>query len=738
MPRHAGTLEGYGILRLPPRREESVRDAGAADRPAWTSAPDPGPETAAPPAELRPLKLEAVADAEGRHLWNAFVDRHHHLGYRRPFGAHVRHFVTDRQGRRLGCLLSGAAAKSLPCGDRWIGWSDRVRGRRRHLMVVNSRFLVFPWVVSKNLASPVPGMAARRLPDGRERLHGWRPVLRGTLKDGTRFRASCQRAASRERVGGTAAGRGKPVKGVHVMPLDPACRGILRGGREAAGPKPPARAGRGRSAASDRRSGRRFGTPGAAATSVAARGDARWRKRRRVLDSLPVMPVVLRPVAAPRGQGYRTTLCGPWARCAAAGVAPPQAEPPAASTACAARDRPAGAAFRRPRAGILASAPDPTPWKGRRVLAVDGWRTALPREAAARGFRVADGAHHAQGMVSVPCRLRGRIPVDLHLPGHGNGRLAALTHPGRAAEGDVTVHHRGYRSFAMALAHAERGPGSVFRPRKAAGPVSDAFIAPSGTDRTVTPGAPRDGPSLRGRTLRVRRVRYTAGDTGYRLATSLPDSRRHRIQPLPDLHHGRWGTGEMYRTGKSATGWFHAKSVRGVRQEPCAALTRVRLSAPVSLARRQGSASSRVSLLRFRPARGGVPGVAPAITVTKAPAPGVPGPVRSLRHPLPTLHGARCHAPCRARFRPAGRAFAGREPDPPDHGERFQVILSSFPGPGLAQCGSRMVSFGASLAFLPRITRRARPAPPGGSRWRIAAASRCRGGPRPATARPRP
>ncbi len=583
------------------------------------------------------------------------MDRHHCLGYRRPFGARVRHFVTDRQGRRLGCLLSGAAAKALPCRDRWVGWSDRVRDRRRHLMVVNSRFLVFPWVVSKNLASPVPGMAARRLADGRERLHGWRPVLCGTFVDGTRFRASCQRAASRERVGGTAAGRGKPVKGVHVMPLDPACRGILRGGREAGDPKPPTRAGRGRSAASDRRFGRRFGTPGAAATSVAARGDARWRKRRRVFDSLPVMPVVIRPVAAPRGQGYRTTLCGPWEQCAAAGVAPPQAEPPAASTACAARDRPAGAAFRRPRAGILASAPDPTPWKGRRILAVDGWRIALPREPADQGFRVADGAHHAQGMVSVLYRLRDRIPVDLHLSAHGNGRLAALTHPGRAAEGDVTVHHRGYRSFAMALAHAERGPGFVFRIQGNANPVSDAFIAPSGTDRTVTPGAPRDGPSLRGRTLRVRLVRYVAGDTEFRLATSLLDSRRHRIQPLPDLHHGRWGTGEMYRSGKSVIGDLHARSERGVRQEIYAAFV------PRTPARRLSSRCD------ADPDAGGGEDGLPAMRANSGTAC-----ASSERRPGPCSPGrpARSGTPSRGSWPGCHAASSGRRPDAATRGNR--------------------------------------------------------------------
>ncbi len=47
--------------------------------------------------------------------------------------------------------------------------------------------------------------------------------------------------------------------------------------------------------------------------------------------------------------------------------------------------------------------------------------------------------------------------------------------------------------------------------------------------------------------------------------------------------HGRRGIEEMYRSGKSVTGWFHARSERGVRQEPCAAFT------PVTLARRFSS-----------------------------------------------------------------------------------------------------------------------------------------------------
>ena len=108
---------GSRILKLPPKREDSVRNMKAVDAPAWTSASDPQPEIAAPLADLRPLRVEPVTDTEDRQLWNAFVDSHHYLGYRRPFGAHVRYFVTDLDGRRLGCVLFEAATKTLPCRD---------------------------------------------------------------------------------------------------------------------------------------------------------------------------------------------------------------------------------------------------------------------------------------------------------------------------------------------------------------------------------------------------------------------------------------------------------------------------------------------------------------------------------------------------------------------------------------------------------------------------------------------
>ena len=45
-----------------------------------------------------------------------------------------------------------------------------------------------------------------------------------------------------------------------------------------------------------------------------------------------------------------------------------------------------------------------------------------------------------------------------------------------------------------------------------------------------------------------------------------------------------------------------------------------------------------------------------------------------LRYPLPTLHERRHRHPCKARFRLAGCAFAGRESNPLERDERFQII----------------------------------------------------------------
>ena len=54
------------------------------------------------------------------------------------------------------------------------------------------------------------------------------------------------------------------------------------------------------------------------------------------------------------------------------------------------------------------------------------------------------------------------------------------------------------------------------------------------------------------------------------------------------------------------------------------------------------------------------------------------GSVTRLWHPLPTLQESCCHHPCKARFRRAGLAFAGRASNPLDRCKRFHSIHPPF------------------------------------------------------------
>ena len=106
------------------------------------------------------LALEPAFGKAAAAEWTELVDRHHYLGYASPIGQYMRCFVVDASGRRLGCLMFEASG-ALACRDAWIGWTAKQRDAGLSLVARNSRFLVFPWVEVKNLASRSLALAAR-------------------------------------------------------------------------------------------------------------------------------------------------------------------------------------------------------------------------------------------------------------------------------------------------------------------------------------------------------------------------------------------------------------------------------------------------------------------------------------------------------------------------------------------------------------------------------------------------
>ena len=162
-------------------------------------------------SEFEPIEIEAVRKSDDIHLWNEYIQRYHILRYKRPFGAHQRYFIVSRvQGgyRRLGCLLFAASAWALADRDHWIGWNEADRSQRLNLIVNNTRFLIFPWVKVKNLASKALSLAVRQVPIDWQERYGFTPVLLETFVDIAQYQGTCYKAANWMLLGETS-GRGR-------------------------------------------------------------------------------------------------------------------------------------------------------------------------------------------------------------------------------------------------------------------------------------------------------------------------------------------------------------------------------------------------------------------------------------------------------------------------------------------------------------------------------------------------
>ena len=387
-------LEALGILTLPERRERG----GRRGPPVRTEAGEPGEPVDAPLRDLEPVTLEVAAGGRDLAEWTELVDRYHPRGYRSPIGCHLAYFVLDRSGRRLGCLMFESSG-ALPARDAWIGWTERERDAGLQRVLRHSRFLVFPWVRVRNLASRSLSLAARRIADDWHRRWGVRPLLAETFVDPQEQEGSCYRAAGWTEIGATAsraprvcdrAGAGRPGSAARRTEGDGA----------QAGPRPGKRA----DAAG------MWSAVAAAAARTAERHDREWRVRRRLVGTFLVVLFVLRLVFG-TGRSYGEALAEIWESARRMGVALPQDRPVTPGAMSRARAKVDPEVFRELHREILAQAPDRPLWKGRRVFGVDGAKINLPRPLVEAGYATpGDHAHYPQGLVSCLYELEPRLP----------------------------------------------------------------------------------------------------------------------------------------------------------------------------------------------------------------------------------------------------------------------------------------------------------------------------------------
>ena len=230
-------LDEKGAIRLPVcRKQYANRGAAKVQR---TGKADIQPTISAKLKELSPILLARVDSQKQRQLWYEYVDRYHYLGYQLPFGAQLRYFIKAGATHDiLGCFQFSSPAWKMAPRERWIGWTDEQRKVNLQKIINNSRFLIFPWVEVKNLASSALALAVKTVPDDWQRCYGYRPVLMETLVDRKRFKGTCYKAANWIQMGKTT-GRGRmdrdnnqqgaAVKEIYVYPLTSRFRQELAG-----------------------------------------------------------------------------------------------------------------------------------------------------------------------------------------------------------------------------------------------------------------------------------------------------------------------------------------------------------------------------------------------------------------------------------------------------------------------------------------------------------------------------
>jgi len=214
-------MESDGLIVLPSRKG---RQGLPKRQNQWSLFTGPGMEIT---SSADQLEIETdIVDKNESSLWNEYIERYHYLGYTPLPGAQMRYFV--RSGNDIIALLGfGASAWKTAPRDNFIGWTRGQREKNLQLIVNNNRFLILPWIKSKNLASRILSLISRRLPHDWEKRYNYRPVLLETFVQKDRFMGTCYKAGNWIYLGDTK-GRGKkdifnkkelPVKSVWVYPL---------------------------------------------------------------------------------------------------------------------------------------------------------------------------------------------------------------------------------------------------------------------------------------------------------------------------------------------------------------------------------------------------------------------------------------------------------------------------------------------------------------------------------------
>ena len=141
-----------------------------------------------PPARFRLYDLSVrLACPSERRRWDALMDQHHYLGFKRFAGRGLR-YVFEWYGDWVG--LADWQTGTFKCRprDQWIGWKQKLQFIRLHLIANNTRFVILGTLCCfPNLASFALAAMSQRLSTDWSEAYGHSLILAETFVDSFRF-----------------------------------------------------------------------------------------------------------------------------------------------------------------------------------------------------------------------------------------------------------------------------------------------------------------------------------------------------------------------------------------------------------------------------------------------------------------------------------------------------------------------------------------------------------------------
>ena len=183
--------------------------------------------------DLSELVIVPVTRDQEAHF-NALMNAHHYLGAPPKIGESA-FYAAVLDGRWVALSSFYASALKSRARDQWLGWHQRDRIPRLHLITNQSRFLTLESI--PNLASRTLSLLERRIASDWPVRFGHPLVLMETFVDLTRFKGTCYRAANWQQIGVSSGYRrthggyqsGSSPKAMFVRPVQKNARQLLAG-----------------------------------------------------------------------------------------------------------------------------------------------------------------------------------------------------------------------------------------------------------------------------------------------------------------------------------------------------------------------------------------------------------------------------------------------------------------------------------------------------------------------------